>query len=219
MSDSIDTRQELGRTSEATDTSKTDLCAAFRAHMTKEVMDNVTAYASSRAALVENATGMHDPQRVEDLIQGAIVDTLAGVVTWDPKRIPLAVHMRQVIRSRTSHELERAEDRRFVALGHLSEAELSEGMEAIAGTEEAASEQGLAATLAEFRARLRALAEGDEAVLTLIDCYCEGKTERRDVCRTNRMTSSTYHNARRRLLRLVEKLPHNLILAVKAAWV
>jgi hypothetical protein len=219
MSDSIDTRQELARTAEDIQKSQKELCAAFKAQMTKEVMDNVTAYASSRAALVENATGMHDPGRVEDLIQGAIVDTLDCVVTWDPKRIPLAVHMRQVIRSRTSHELERAEDRRYVALGQVSEDELSNGMETIAEMEIAANEADMTATLADFVARLRVLAEGDDAVLALIDCYCEGVTERRDVCRAARMTSSTYHNGRRRLLRLVEKLPHNLILAVKAAWV
>jgi hypothetical protein len=88
--------------------------------MTKEVMEQRDGLrAASRAALGENATGMRDPGRVEDLIQGAIMDTLDGVVTWDPKRIPLAVHMRQVIRSRTSHEFERAEDRHYVGLGNV----------------------------------------------------------------------------------------------------
>src|SRR5215813_9525840 len=101
MDEKKDTGQGLFRT--AIENNETErkaplsaaLCAKFRAQLTAELMDHVTLYAVTRAEMVANATGLHDPGRAEDLLQGAITDTLAGIVTWDGT-IPLALHLRQV---------------------------------------------------------------------------------------------------------------------------
>lgn len=53
---------------------------------------------------------------------------------------------------------------------------------------------------------LRELAGDHSALAWLIDAYADGVTERRDVMRVTGMTASEYHNAHRRMLRLVERL-------------
>ncbi len=54
------------------------------------------------------------------------------------------------------------------------------------------------------------LAAGDEAIVQILDCYGRGLLDRRDILRATGMTASTHHNAKRRLLRLVELLPQDL---------
>ncbi len=51
--------------------------------------------------------------------------------------------------------------------------------------------------------------EGDD-VLRILDCFGEGVVDRRDVLRAASMNATTYHNARRRLKALAERLPQNL---------
>ena len=53
-------------------------------------------------------------------------------------------------------------------------------------------------------------------MLALIDLYRQGVTEKRDVCLHAKMKAADYHNAHRRLKRLVEKLPENLRTAAVA---
>jgi hypothetical protein len=54
------------------------------------------------------------------------------------------------------------------------------------------------------------LASGDEEVLQLLHCYGRGISDRRPVIEETEMSSATYHNARRRMLRLVERLPQHI---------
>jgi hypothetical protein len=75
-----------------------------------------------------------------------------------------------------------------------------------------ASERGvdLRSYVDEVIEALYELAAGDDAVVQILECYGQGLLDRRDILRATDMTASTHHNAKRRLLRLVERLPHDL---------
>lgn len=220
MNDSTDTRQALVRTADENQTPKNEnnsheelgpksprWRATFNAQLTKAVMDDVVGYVAKRASWIEHQAGRRTPGVIREMVQDAIGDTFAGVVTWDPKRCSLAFHLKSVIRSRLAHEMERAEAYDHVSTDVLSEEALSDAMAAVASP---ASKPELVEYVDEFAARLRTDAGDDQHVLALIDCYCDGITERREICRDTRMTARAYHNAHRRLKRLVEHLPEHL---------
>lgn len=188
--------------------------AAFKAQLTPDMMDDVTAYAARRASWIENQTGIRDPLKVGELVQDALGDTFAQVVAWDPDRCPLALHLKSVIRSRISNELERAEERHRVDIDDAPEDEVSDAMAATATPSSSSDVDTLAD---DFASQLRALAHCDEAVLRLIELYVEGITERHLVCRLGKMSKSTYHNAHRRLKRYAQSLPHHLVTAAVEA--
>ena len=186
--------------------------AAFKAQLTSDMMDDVTAYAAKRASWIEYQTGIRDPLLLEEMVQNAIGDTFAQVVTWEPARCPLALHLKSVIRSRCAHDLDRGDEYERTAIDTTNEAEVSDAI-AIRATGGAQIDR----YVDEFTARIRVLAADDEPVLRLLELYLEGVTERRDICRSGPMSKSTYHNAFRRLSRLVEDLPQTLVAAARAA--
>ena len=190
--------------------------AAFAAQCSLEMMDEVTAYAAKHASWIEHRTGRRDPDLVEELVQDALADTFACVVTWDPNRCPLALHLKSVIHSRVTHELERAENFEHVAIEAAAEDDVSAAM-----ASSAAPTTGfeLDRYVEEFDRRMRKLAAGDDGVLKLMELYREGITEKRDVCRVGQMKAADYHNAHRRLKRLIKKLPENLRIAAIAEMV
>ena len=187
---------------------------AFEAQLTPDMMDEVTAYAARRASWIETATGIRDPQLTEELVQNALGDTFARTVVWDPTRCELAMHLKGVIRSRCSHELERANVFVHVSIETEDENVVTDAMSANAVANGNVSSEP---TVQEFNARLRFLAADDPPVLRLLDLYEEGISERRDVYRLGPMSPAAYHNAFRRLMRLVDSLPFHLVTATKLA--
>jgi hypothetical protein len=170
-------------------------------------MDDVTAYAAKHASWIEARTRRRDPGLVEELVQDALVDTFTGVVTWEPARCSLALHLKIVIRSRVSHEFDHAESYPHDDIDDASEHDVSDAMLACALP---SAGNDLDRYADEFETRLRELANDDDAVLRLIDSYRDGITERPAICRVTWLTASAYHNAQRRLNRLVENLLENL---------
>jgi len=65
------------------------------------------------------------------MVSDALGDTFAGVVTWNPLRCSLALHLRSVIRSRLSHELERNEDHPHVDIETAAEHEVNEALSGV----------------------------------------------------------------------------------------
>ena len=181
--------------------------AKYKAQCTQDMFDDVVAYVAHRSSWVERQTGRRAPGSIAEMVQDALGDTWAGVVTWDPSACSLAFHLKTVIRSRLSHELERAQAYNHVSTDELSEEALHDAIEAQHATR-ASSE--LADYADEFSRRLVAATGDDPEVLTLIELFREGITERRECCRLGKMTANAYHNARRRLLRLVASLPATL---------
>jgi hypothetical protein len=202
------TPQELGRT----ETIKRDAAweAAYLAQLTDALAASVGAFAKKRASWLEGKTKRKDNYLWRELLQDALTDTWLGDVTWDPAKAPLDLHLKRVIRSRTSMTMKHLTRFPRVA-AHAPrldlEREMSDAMEA----ERAA---GHAADLGSFIdgvvGTLYMLAAEDDDVLRILDCFGEGLVDRRDILRATSMTTTTYHNARRRLLALVERLPKNL---------
>lgn len=181
--------------------------AQYKAQCTPDMFDDVVAYVAHRASWVEHQTGRRAPGLIGDMVQDALGDTWAGVVAWEPNNCSLAFHLKTVIRSRLSHELERAEAYNHISTDELSEEALHDALEA---QQTHAASEDLVDYADEFTTRLVAAAGDDHEVLALIQLFREGITERRDVCRAGKMTAIAYHNARRRLLRLVANLPDSL---------
>jgi hypothetical protein len=186
--------------------------AQFKAQATQDMMDDVYGYVARRATWIEHQSGRRSPGLIREMIQDALGDTFAGVVTWDPTRCSLALHLKSVIRSRLSHEFERAEQFAHIDVEDAAEVELHEQL-----AKQAASGGALQDYVEEFERQLRELAADDAAVLALLDAYLAGVTERAQVCRTTGLTKAAYHNAHRRLKRLADNLPENLRIAALAA--
>ena len=182
--------------------------AQFTAQATREMTDAVTAYAASCGrSLAAYKNGRRNPSTVEEMVLDAAGDTFRGIVKWNPARCTLEMHLKSVIRSRVAHEYDREDDIKHYTLGHLSDRRLSG---AIAIDAPPSSTGRVNRSAEAFTTRLRDLAGGDEPVLQLIDCYREGITERRKVCAATGMTKGTFHNADRRLKRLVKNLPEDM---------
>jgi hypothetical protein len=202
------TTQQLGRTEEVTRDVAWE--QAFLAQLTDELADSVAAFAKKRASWLNGKRKRKDDFLWKELYQDAITDTWTGDVTWDPHKAPLDLHLKRVIRSRTSMTMKHLT--RFPRVSAYCatlglELEMSESMAA-----DRASERGvdLHGYVDDVIAALYQLATGDETVTKILDCFGQGLLERRDIVRATGMPASTYDSARRRLLALAENLPQDL---------
>lgn len=208
MQDNENTFQQLERTESKKHDAKWE--ASFLAQLTHALGEKVAAFAKRRARYVEGKTRILDPNLARELYQDAITDTWTGDVSWDPQRAPLELHLKGVIKSRTSAMMKRA-DRFDHVSTHIPsvvlEREVSEAME-----EQRAGHDGrdLAGFIDELIEALLLLATGDDEVLQLLGCFGRGLSDRRAVMHETGMSSTAYHNARRRMLRLVERLPQDV---------
>ncbi len=202
------TTQQLGRTEVITRDATWE--QSFLAQLTDELADSVAAFAKKRASWLNRKTKRKDDFLWKELYQDAITDTWTGDVTWDPYKAPLDLHLKRVIRSRTSMAMRHLT--RFPRVSTYGakldlELEMSESMAA-----DRASERGvdLRGYVDDVIAALYRLAAGDDTVTKILDCFGEGVLDRRDIVRTTGMPAPTYDSARRRLLALVENLPQDL---------
>ena len=145
-----------------------------------------------------------------ELYQDAVTDTWIGEVTWDPHKAPLDLHLKRVIRSRTSMAMRHLTQFPRVS-AHAPTLDLEHQMSEVMAVNRA-SERGvdLRSYVDEVIDALYQLAAGDDAIVQILDCYGRGLLDRRDILRATGMTASTHYNAKRRLLRLVELLPQDL---------
>jgi hypothetical protein len=183
---------------------------AYLAQLTDELADSVGAFAKKRAAWLNKKRKRHDDYLWRELLQDALTDTWSGDVTWDPHKAPLELHLKRVIRSRTSMVMKHLT--RFPQLNTYGakldlELQMSESMAA-----DRASERGvdLGGYVDAVIFELYRLAQGDDAVTTILDCFADGLLDRLDIMHATGMARSTYHDARRRLLALVQRLPQDL---------
>lgn len=58
--------------------------------------------------------------------------------------------------------------------------------------------------------KLYELAGDDTEVIQILECFANDQIERREIMRATGLDRLAYHNARRRLVRLVEHLPNDL---------
>lgn len=198
------TPQELGRT----ETSVHDPAweDAFEVQLTGEMTASLMIYAKKRAEWIQRTTKRHDALLARELYQDAVTDTWLGDVTWDPAKVPLEVHLKRTIRSRSAarveHLVQFPEDRVHTMKLDI-ETKISDAM----SVEQVAD---LTNHVEEIVGKLYELASDDSEVIQILDCFANGQVERFDITRATGLDQLTYHNARRRLMRLVEDLPNEV---------
>ena len=183
---------------------------AYLAQLTDALAASVGAFAKKRASWLESKTKRKDNYLWRELLQDALTDTWLGDVTWDPAKAPLDLHLKRVIRSRTTMAMKHLT--RFPRVtAHAPRVDLEQEMSAALESERTTGNAGdLGSVIDGVVGTLYMLAADDDDVLRILDCFGEGVVDRRDVLRAASMNASTYHNARRRLMALVERLPQNL---------
>jgi hypothetical protein len=210
MQDSENTFQQLERTDNKAAKHDAKWEAAFLAQLTHALGEKVSAFAKRRARWLEAKAGTCDPNVASELYQDAITDTWTGDVNWDPARASLELHLKRVIKSRTSNELQRLE--RFAHVSShrptkVLERAMSEAMEMDRAGDRGIDLKGFVDEVIEA---MFLLAADDEEVLQVLHCFGNGVVDRRDVMHETGLSSSKFHNARRRMLRIVERLPLDL---------
>ena len=170
--------------------------ALDRQSATKEFVEAAHRYATVRAAMVARAGRKIDELYIRALVHDALVDTLTGILSWDPDRVDLEKHIHDAIKSRTRHDRDAAKKMSYLD---------APGVEAFLvaptsdGTDEAA--EGAMRILG----GLRAEAAGDADVLLLFDAYDRDAFKKEDAMRATGLTSKRYKAAWARLRRLAKK--------------
>lgn len=147
----------------------------------------------------------------EQVVHDAIADTLALVVRWN-RQCTMEEHLRFVILRRVSNGLRRAPKRIGIPLETLEEDEDAPR----ARTGEPESTLGRAQVTQQLFQLANEGAAGDPEVRLLLDAYASGVTARRAVMARTGMTLAGVANARRRLDRILARLPTELRFAALA---
>lgn len=188
---------------------------AFEQQFTTKLQLDMKAYARWRGRGVRRCGGLVTDTYAEDLVATIVMDTLAGVVAWNPDRKTLYQHVQDTIKSRTRHERDRAkkfraypidaahEDHEKRATRALVEASLQQDAEDVSPESAVFASQMIA--------RLRELAAGDKPVLAYLDAIVAGASTAAAIMEHTKMSKRTFRNARDRLSRLVEQLDRELI--------
>src|SRR6185312_16193307 len=171
------TPQELGRT--ATTVHDPAWEDAFEAQLTGEMTASVMIYAKKRAEWIQRTTKRHDTYLARELYQDAVTDTWLGDVKWDPAKVPLELHLKRTIRSRSAarveHLVQFPEDR-VRTLKLEMETKMSDAMEVGQATD-------LTSYVDEIVTKLFELAGDDTEVVQILECFAKGKVERADIMR------------------------------------
>ena len=186
---------------------------AFDEQCTEALFQSARRFAAYRARFLGCGTPRADAYYARELVQNALADTLLGALQWDPSVQSLKHHILDAIRLRARRDRTRAE--RFphesIDAGDpddessaMAEAEAALAADAANGTAEEMARA--AATMS----ALRTACAGNLPALRYLDAVERGVVARPDLMRIAGLTRDEYHNARRRLARLVTQLPYHL---------
>jgi hypothetical protein len=166
----------------------------------------VFGYARKRAFLLAKA-GVGVDVDPDDLVNQVIVDTVRGRLTWNPDAVVLSTHFCGAIRARTSKLLTRRKPA-------APEEEIDQMLDARAPDVDPTEEF---AALRELVRRVKthlfqaATAKNDEGVQLLLMAYEEGVEGRSAIGDATGLSPNDVTNARKRLDRLIGKLPPELV--------
>ncbi len=172
--------------------------------------DAAWRYAERRGRMVEHVQKLDPEAYGLELVQDIIDDTLEGTIVWDPKRVTLLKHVRDAIKSRSRHDYRRACRRRHISLAGLGVQQLEHQI-ASAHREtdvEQAERRHYASAVID---RIRACASGDIEVERILSAIEQGAEVRAEILHIAGLTKLQYDAARKRLDRLIETLPSQLV--------
>ena len=203
--ESVNVRSHLDVGSARNVSEADDWLDTFEHQATDALYEHATRYASTLAGRLAHVDARADHQYAQELVQAAIVDTLIGVVVWDPAVCSLEAHVIKTIKSRCSHDRERAVAAPHVPIDasddalHLADTQRSEALEA----ETEARQSGLCLSWL----REIAVSRRDNDVLLVLECFQEGHIAPRDVILKTGWRANRWRNAKHRLASYVEMLP------------
>lgn len=162
-----------------------------------------------------------------EVVTKALGDILDEKIAWDPDRATLLDQVCDVVRYRVRDEKHSAATRRRTfSLGrqqpsgarfddaaseHLLDAEVTAALTEEPDDPEAHLQRKQARELgARIGEQLAGLADHDPDVAAMVTCYRAGVCTRAEILAETGMSADAYHDARRRLLRLVKRLDDEL---------
>ncbi len=172
--------------------------------------DAAWRYAERRGRMVEHVQKLDPEAYGLELVQDIIDDTLEGTIVWDPKRVTLIKHVRDAIKSRSRHDYIRAYRRRHISLAGRGERQL-EHQVAISHRETDVEQAERRQSASEVIDRIRETAAGDIEVERILDAIEQGAAVRAEILHIAGLTKLQYDAARKRLDRLIETLPSQLV--------
>lgn len=180
----------------------------FMIQHNEALLRKVRRYARRISASVAEAGGIGGETYAEELVQDAITDTAAGVLTWDPSAATLESHLMSRIRSRG-----RDERRRALQVPHLSfdepaedEGESSTVLEEVEQTLCPPQHDADAEHARDRMKRLRALATADADLQGILDAIDDGAEGKAEILAATGLSERAYRNARVRLCRLGDQI-------------
>jgi hypothetical protein len=180
-----------------------------------DVKRKLLAYATRRAHMVANAGCTVSSDEPSILVADAVTDTLTEVVTWD-RRYHLSFHLCSVIRTRTSNQIIQARRRAHVPLDSMGENDGPFPPSCLENDQAPARPDALlerARVTYTLYGTVRQRANRDALLVAVLDAYAIGFFKPREVMLLTGITRDAFLNARRRLCRLLAKLPPALLRA------
>jgi hypothetical protein len=193
--------------------------------LTDPRMERLRRFAEQRVLMQKRSgvVGYDDPKHeAEILVQNAITLTILGNRCWRDD-LDLYDHLCGVIRSESSAEVRRVAKRGETAFdplaldqSHHDEDNLETPRRGVSSHRGLRS-KSLAEAVRHVTAPLRALTAHDDNVDKLIDAYESGCSSKKEVRAVTALSHDEYRSARRKLDRLLAKLPEPLTEGVRDA--
>jgi len=181
------------------------------AQIDPDVKRRVLKYAIRRVRMVADAGIPVANDEPDIMVADAMTDTLTGVVTWD-RQYPFSYHLCSVIRTRTSNQIKRATRRVHVSLEAAADHDAVLTLESRHGGEFPGPDSLLesARVAHQLYGTIRKGSVQDAPLMALLDAYTTERSKPREVMELTGMTRAEFLNARRRLDRLLTRIPPEL---------
>lgn len=187
------------------DAQLTAICAALK----PEIYEKLLRYSAHRCRWLARMGLPVDGGSVEEFVADAITDTVTGGRTWAPDACDLLTHLLGVIRSRTSDFFRRHSE--IVVRGDDTAYGAAAGGSPTCPVRTRSDHRVADAELVrKLVDELDVLAEKDDEVQLLLIAYEDGHIERGEIARELGWTGLQFDNARRRLDRMLKRLPSEL---------
>jgi hypothetical protein len=195
------------------------LATVYR-EMTQDVWRRVRSYAEKHSAKLHQLEGIHDPDYAGHLVSDAFVDTVDGVLAWDPERRHLYSHLCGAVQSRIANRVRHVSRFRHVAFhepddgdDNMSAVSMVEMEMSLRADDQRKRPDG-AVMNAELRAKVyaaaRELAAKDAEILAMLDAHESGALNEPEVVEHLGWTREHYFKVWRRFDRMRHKLPAEL---------
>jgi hypothetical protein len=196
--------------------------AAFDAQASMVLLDRVYRAARARMRIYAGRTQHVNAADVDDMVNGALTDTLDGTLKWNYQSKPLLRHLLDTVKYRVRDDARRRW-RETARLDILDEehTDTSLGESMVSGAKLPRPDEAMCVRQIadELVAQIRTLIGNDREVVKLFEAICiKGAFERAEIMKETGLSAGAYKNARRRLDFILLQLPIETREAVMAAF-